>query len=76
VPAYAAWFRYDRLHAQEVRGLPEYFKEASPTKSPRVSAPRAHCTLAASTVLRPCCGGCLRAAAMEPEWITKDLHCR
>ena len=36
VPAYAAWFRYDRLHAQEVRGVPEYFAAPSPTKSPRV----------------------------------------
>ena len=37
VPAYAAWFRFDRLHTQEVRGVPEFFKGPMPTKSPRVS---------------------------------------
>ena len=37
VPAYAAWFRFDRLHTQEVRGVPVYFKGSTPTKSPRVS---------------------------------------
>ncbi len=36
VPAYAAWFRHDRLHQLEVKGLPEYFQSNSPTKNPRV----------------------------------------
>jgi len=36
VPAYAAWFRHDSLHAQELRGLPEYFVGSTATKSPRV----------------------------------------
>lgn len=51
MPVYAAWFRYDRLHAQEVRGLPEFFKEASPTKSPRVGAALARWLIPQSCVI-------------------------
>ena len=42
MPAYAAWFRHDRLHQLEVKGLPEYFQSNLPTKNPRVGSPQPH----------------------------------
>ena len=37
VPAHAAWFKYNQIHMNEVKGIPEYFNSQSPQKTPRVS---------------------------------------
>ncbi|CAL8469788.1 g9330 [Coccomyxa elongata] len=34
VPAHAAWFKYDQIHANELRGVPDYFA-GIPMKTPR-----------------------------------------
>lgn len=36
VPAHAAWFKYDQIHANELRGVPDYFA-GEPLKTPRAS---------------------------------------
>jgi hypothetical protein len=36
VPAHAAWFKYDQIHVNELRGVPEYFA-GEPMKTPRAS---------------------------------------
>lgn len=36
VPAHAAWFKYDQIHANELRGVPDYFA-GEPMKTPRAS---------------------------------------
>lgn len=36
VPAHAAWFKYEQIHINELRGVPEYFA-GEPMKTPRAS---------------------------------------
>jgi hypothetical protein len=36
VPAHAAWFKYNQIHMNEVKGVPDYFNGQSPLRNPRV----------------------------------------
>ena len=39
VPAHAAWFRYECIHANERTGVPEFFAQGGASRTPRVRMP-------------------------------------
>lgn len=68
VPAHAAWFRYECIHANERTGVPEFFAQGGASRTPRVRACRMP-ELAQSA--HPCSLGVL--AACWRRWLPPTL---